>query len=48
MFTFFMHTAGVSTVVDYLPQLLVAPAWVTDGPGGAGFVEVVGAILRTD
>jgi HAD superfamily hydrolase (TIGR01484 family) len=47
MFGFFKHTAGVSTVVDYLPQLPVPPAWVTSGPGGAGFVEFADAILRT-
>ena len=47
MFGFFKHTAGVSTVVDYLPQLPVSPAWVTSGPGGAGFVEFADAILRT-
>ncbi len=46
MFAYFKHTAGVSTVVDYLPQLPVPPAWITQGPGGAGFVEFVDAILR--
>ena len=46
MFGFFKHTAGVSTVIDYLPQLPVPPAWVTEGPGGTGFVEFVDAILR--
>ena len=45
MFGFFKHTAGVSTVVDYLSQLPVPPAWVTSGPGGAGFVEFADAIL---
>ncbi|MFK4448968.1 HAD superfamily hydrolase (TIGR01484 family) [Caballeronia udeis] len=47
MFGFFKHTAGVSTIVDYLPQLPVPPAWVTSGPGGVGFVEFADAILRT-
>ncbi|VVE51172.1 Mannosyl-3-phosphoglycerate phosphatase [Pandoraea iniqua] len=46
MFAYFQHTAGVSTVVDYLPQLPVPPAWITQGPGGAGFVEFAQAILR--
>ncbi|WP_150792012.1 HAD-IIB family hydrolase [Pandoraea iniqua] len=46
MFAYFQHTAGVSTVVDYLPQLPVPPAWITQGPGGAGFVEFAEAILR--
>ena len=47
MFAYFKHTAGVSTVVDYLPQLPVPPAWVTRGPGGVGFVEFADAILRS-
>ena len=46
MFGFFKHTVGVSTVVDYLSELPVPPAWITDGPGGAGFVEFANAILR--
>ncbi|WP_322054965.1 HAD-IIB family hydrolase [Paraburkholderia bannensis] len=46
MFGYFRHTVGVSTVVDCLPQLPVAPRWVTAGPGGAGFVEFANAILR--
>jgi HAD superfamily hydrolase (TIGR01484 family) len=45
MFSFFKHTVGVSTVVDYLPQLPTPPAWITHGPGGAGFVEFADAIL---
>ncbi|MFJ2993173.1 HAD-IIB family hydrolase [Pandoraea sp. NPDC087047] len=47
MFGYFKHTAGVSTVVDYLPQLPVAPRWITHGPGGAGFVEFADAILAS-
>ncbi|SDP69144.1 hypothetical protein SAMN04488595_116124 [Ralstonia sp. 25mfcol4.1] len=47
MFEFFKHTAGVSTVIDYLPQLPIPPRWVTRGPGGAGFVEFANAILQS-
>lgn len=47
MFGYFRHTVGVSTVIDYLPQLPIAPQWITHGPGGAGFVEFVDAILRS-
>lgn len=47
MFEFFKHTAGVSTVTDYLPQLPVPPRWLTRGPGGAGFVEFANAILQS-
>ncbi|WP_176041983.1 HAD-IIB family hydrolase [Burkholderia stabilis] len=46
MFGYFTHTAGMSTVVDYLPQLPVPPRWITNGPGGSGFVEFADAILR--
>ncbi|KML49270.1 hypothetical protein VL15_27740 [Burkholderia cepacia] len=48
MFSYFTHTAGVSTVVEYLPQLPALPRWITQGPGGSGFVEFADAILRTD
>jgi len=47
MFGFFRHTVGVSTVIDYLPQLPVPPQWITHGPGGVGFVEFADAILKS-
>ncbi|VVD96768.1 HAD-IIB family hydrolase [Pandoraea anhela] len=47
MFGYFRHTAGVSTVIDYLPQLPVPPRWITQGPGGAGFVEFADAIFAS-
>jgi HAD superfamily hydrolase (TIGR01484 family) len=47
MFSFFEHTVGVSTVVDYLDQLPVPPRWVTRGPGGAGFVEAADAVIAS-
>ncbi|KWC92262.1 HAD-IIB family hydrolase [Burkholderia cepacia] len=47
MFGYFTHTAGMSTVVDYLRQLPALPRWITQGPGGSGFVEFADAILRT-
>lgn len=46
MFGYFTHTAGMSTVVEYLQQLPVLPRWITHGPGGSGFVEFADAILR--
>lgn len=46
MFGFFRHTVGVSTVVDYLHEIPVAPRFVTDGPGGAGFVEVADLLTQ--
>ncbi len=47
MFGFFWPTVGVSTVVDYLPEIPTPPAWITQGPGGAGFVEAADAVLRS-
>jgi HAD superfamily hydrolase (TIGR01484 family) len=46
MFSFFRHTVGVSTVRRYLHDIPDAPAWITHGPGGAGFVEVANAVLN--
>lgn len=46
MFAFFRHTVGVSTVRDYLSEIPTPPAWVTEGPGGAGFVEIANAVIQ--
>jgi HAD superfamily hydrolase (TIGR01484 family) len=45
MFGFFPNSVGVSTVALYLDRLKTPPQWVTNGPGGAGFVEVAEALL---
>ena len=45
MFAFFRHTVGVSTVVEYLDRIPVHPRWITQGPGGAGFVEAADAVI---
>jgi HAD superfamily hydrolase (TIGR01484 family) len=45
MFDFFRHAVGVSTVRKYLGVLPTPPAWITRGPGGAGFVEVIDHLL---
>ena len=45
MFTFFRHSVGVSTVRSCLADLPTPPAWITEGPGGDGFVEVANALL---
>lgn len=47
LFSFFEHTVGVSTITDYLDQIPKSPRWVTKGPGGAGFVEMVDAVLTS-
>jgi hypothetical protein len=46
MFAFFPHSAGVATVRRFAPAMAALPRWVTDGPGGAGFVELADALLR--
>lgn len=45
MFAFFPVSVGVSTVVEWLPDLPTPPAWITEGPGGDGFVELADALL---
>jgi 3-deoxy-D-manno-octulosonate 8-phosphate phosphatase KdsC-like HAD superfamily phosphatase len=45
MFSFFRHTAGVSTVRAHLADLPAPPAWITSGPGGEGFVQVADFLL---
>jgi HAD superfamily hydrolase (TIGR01484 family) len=47
MFGFFRHTVGVSTVSRHLPDIPAPPNWITDGPGGAGFVEAANAVLSS-
>lgn len=46
MFGFFRHSVGVSTVRRYLDEIPSPPAWITEGPGGSGFVEAADAVLR--
>lgn len=46
MFGFFRHSVGVSTVTRYLDQIPTPPAWITQGPGGSGFVEAAEAVIR--
>jgi HAD superfamily hydrolase (TIGR01484 family) len=47
MFEHFANSVGVSTVVEFLPQLLRPPRWVTQGPGGDGFVELAKAVISS-
>jgi 3-deoxy-D-manno-octulosonate 8-phosphate phosphatase KdsC-like HAD superfamily phosphatase len=46
IFGFFPHAVGVSTARSFLPQMASPPRWITDGPGGDGFVEVADMPLR--
>lgn len=45
MFRHFPRSVGVSTVTEYLSEIPQPPAWITEGPGGSGFVEVADAVL---
>lgn len=45
MFAHYRHTVGVATIRDCLDQLPKAPVWITQGPGGDGFVEFARAVL---
>lgn len=44
MFAGLPYTVGVSTVVEH--DLETWPSWITKGPGGPGFVEVVDRLLK--
>jgi len=46
MFAHFSHSFGVANVRQYLPQMKSPPATITQSEAGAGFTEVVYAILR--
>ena len=45
MFAAFPNSVGVSTIVDYVDDMTALPSWITQGPGGAGFVEVADALI---
>jgi HAD superfamily hydrolase (TIGR01484 family) len=45
MFGFFTHSVGVSTVKEYEAAIPKMPNWITDGPGGSGFVEIAEAVI---
>ncbi|NQV83883.1 MAG: HAD family phosphatase [Rhodospirillales bacterium] len=47
MFRFFPHSIGVANIADFEGRLDTEPAYVTEAPGGAGFAEVVQALLHT-
>jgi HAD superfamily hydrolase (TIGR01484 family) len=45
MFDFFPNSIGVANVRKFLDRLPAEPHWVTDRPGGEGFVEVADILL---
>lgn len=47
MFAHFPHAVGVSTVARDLAEMPAAPRWITQGPGGDGFVEAAEAVLAS-
>ena len=46
MFAYFKHSFGVANVREFLPLMQSPPATITSAEAGAGFTEVVDAILR--
>lgn len=46
MFAFFTHSFGVANVREFLPLIQSPPATITQSEAGAGFTEVVDAILQ--
>jgi hydroxymethylpyrimidine pyrophosphatase-like HAD family hydrolase len=47
MFGHFPHSVGVANVARFWHQLPHRPRYVTAGERGAGFTEVVNAVLAT-
>lgn len=45
MFQHFPHSVGVANIARFVPQLQHLPSYVTRGERGAGFAEVVRAVL---
>jgi HAD superfamily hydrolase (TIGR01484 family) len=45
MFQFFSQSIGMSSVRTAQPPLSAMPRWITNGPGGEGFVEAADAII---
>lgn len=45
MFEYFPHSVGVANVMEFAQDLVSAPAYVTTGHGGAGFVELAQRLL---
>lgn len=46
MFAGFRHTLGMSTLRQHLTTIPALPTWISQGPGGEGFVEGVDKILE--
>ena len=46
MFGFFPHSVGMANVLAFADRLASKPAYVTEGHGGSGFVELADALLK--
>jgi hypothetical protein len=46
MFRAFRHGFGVANIRRFLDLMAHGPAWIAAGDGGAGFAEVVDALLH--
>ena len=46
MFAHYPYSVGVANVIGYLPQLTKPPAYIAPGARGAGFVQVINALLE--
>ena len=45
MFAYFPHGVGVANVRDFAASMEALPAYISDGPSGAGFTEFVNFLL---
>ncbi|MCA6114945.1 hypothetical protein J6524_08415 [Bradyrhizobium sp. WSM 1738] len=47
MFGFFRHTVVRQHRIALFAEYPTPPSWITDGPGGAGFVEAANAVISS-
>lgn len=47
MFARFENSVGVANVLPFRDRMECGPTWVTEGEGGAGFAEVIAALLES-
>jgi hypothetical protein len=45
MFAYFPNAVGVANVRRFLDRIPAAPAYITEGEAGAGFIEIADALL---
>lgn len=47
MFRFFPCAVGVANIEEFLEQMEAPPSWITEKPGGYGFVELTEKLLKS-